>query len=163
VTTVSTGLSSITNTSPALTVAGESGTAAFSVYEDGKHNIYTLASDILVRGRPLTSEPSAAATLPPIDRKPSDVEALLANATLGLPPAPQRDEVSPYKARLGLEAVGQPMIAVGSSRFGTTVGGGSAMYFSDMLGQHSLITALQINSGFSKSFSARDTSAQVAY
>src|SRR5206468_12780725 len=48
-TTVGTGLSGITNTSPALSVASSSGVAAFSVYEGGKYDIYTL--DVARRGQ----------------------------------------------------------------------------------------------------------------
>src|SRR5204862_7864300 len=40
VTRVATGLSGITASSPALSVASKSGVAAFSVYEGGKYDIY---------------------------------------------------------------------------------------------------------------------------
>jgi len=161
-TEVVTGISGITNSSPALSVGAESGTAAFTVYEGGQHHVYTLtADDLASRARP-PSPSTRAAILPPLDRSKSEVEARLANASTGLP-EPKSYEPEPYKAKLGLEAVGQPMIAVGASQFGTTVGGGIAFYFSDMLNQHSLTTAFQINSGFSNSFTIKDTGAQVAY
>src|SRR5262249_858051 len=40
-TAAATGLSGITSSSPALSVASQTGTAAYSVYEDGKYNIYS--------------------------------------------------------------------------------------------------------------------------
>ena len=167
-TRVGTGLSGITNSSPALSVAAQSGVAAFSVYEGGKYDIYTM--DVAGRageaggagsgGAGGAANPSAA-VLPPLDRKPSDVAALLSNASLGLPPA-QAYDVADYKPALSLEAVGQPMIAMGASRYGAAIGGGVSFYFSDMLGDHSLATAVQVNS-LTNSFSLKDTSAQVAY
>ena len=78
-TRVSTGLSGITSSSPALSVASRAGLAAFSVYEEGNYNIYTV--DVSVEGA-VAAEPthisvSSAATLPPLDRRPSEVHALL--------------------------------------------------------------------------------------
>jgi dipeptidyl aminopeptidase/acylaminoacyl peptidase len=161
-TRVGTGLSGITNSSPALSVAAQSGVAAFSIYEGGKYDIYTMD----VAGRPGTAGRTgaagqAAAVLPPSDRRPSDVAELLNNASLGLPPAQEYD-VAGYQPTLSLEAVGQPMIAMGASRYGAAIGGGVSLYFSDMLGDHSLATAVQVNS-LTNSFSLKDTSAQVAY
>src|SRR5262245_7389673 len=161
-TEVVTGISGITNTSPALSVAAESGTAAFTIYEAGQHHVYTMTADDLgARSQP-PSQLTRAASLPPLERPETEVDARLADAKTGLPEA-RTYETEDYKARLGLEAIGQPMIAVGASRFGTMIGGGIGLYFSDMLNQHSLTTAIQINSGFSNSFSAKYIGAQAAY
>src|SRR4029079_1287754 len=51
---VATGLSGITSTSPALSVAEKTGTAAFSVYSDGKYSIHVLPP----------AEPSTTAATP---------------------------------------------------------------------------------------------------
>ncbi len=161
VTTIGTGLSGITSTSPALSVASRSGVAAFSVYGNGKYSIDTLSPDQLA-GRLVGPVRFAAGALPPINRKPSEVVALLTSPSLGLPP-PQTYETRAYRPGLGLDAVGQPMIAIGASRFGAAIGGGIALSFSDMLAQHTLVTAVQVNSGFSTGFSAKDTAAQVMY
>lgn len=83
VTTAATGLSGITSTSPALSVAAQSGVAAFSVYGDGKYTINTLDAEEIARGRPIAGVRATAAVLPPIDRRPSEVAAALANPTLG--------------------------------------------------------------------------------
>jgi Tol biopolymer transport system component len=163
VTTAATGLSGITSTSPALSVAAQSGVAAFSVYGDGKYTINTLDAEGIARGRPIAGVRATAAVLPPIDRRPSEVAAALANPTLGLPP-PQTYETREYEPSLGLEGVGQPTIAVGTSRFGTQIGGGISLAFSDMLHEQTLLTAVQVSSGLTNnSFSAKDTAAQVAY
>ncbi len=164
ITNVGTGLSGITSTSPALSVSASAGVASFSVYESGKYDIYTLPlqtpaiSDITgVRA----GAPSAGA-LPPLDRKMSLVGTLLADARFGLPVQPTYTAAE-YKPRLSLEAVAQPSIGVGASRFGTAIGGGLGLQFSDMLGDHSLGAVVQVNSGFTNNFDLKNTAAQVMY
>jgi len=76
VTRVGTGVSGITGSSPALSVASKSGVAAFSLYEAGKYDIYITE---VGRGAPPAPVTTAAGALPPLDRR-SDVQALLANA-----------------------------------------------------------------------------------
>jgi Tol biopolymer transport system component len=86
------------------------------------------------------------AVLPPVPRQ-SLVAALLADPNHGLP----RDTtfaVQPYRSRLGLEYVGQPNLAVGTDVFGTFVGGGAALFFRDILGNHSLVTGVSVYGGF---------------
>ena len=90
-TTLATGVSGITATSPALSVASRTGTVAFSVYEDGKYDIFTVDG---ARGGPLVPVKENAAVLPPADRKSSDVAELLASHSLGLPePTTSKPEV----------------------------------------------------------------------
>ena len=64
---------------------------------------------------------------------------------------------SPTGAALGLTYVGRPSLIAGSNQFGTFVGGGAALYFSDILGNHNLVTALEVNGGL------KDITAQVGY
>jgi outer membrane protein assembly factor BamA len=87
---------------------------------------------------------------------------LLTDPANGLP-QPQEYVVEDYKPRLGLEAVGQPQIAVGGSRFGAAVAGGLSFYFSDLLGDQHVDTSIQFNSGLTGNFSAKDTAAAVTY
>ncbi|HZR22440.1 MAG TPA: hypothetical protein VFA59_02560 [Vicinamibacterales bacterium] len=162
-TKVGTGVSGITSTSPALSVAAKTGRAVFSVYENGRYDVYAIDAAEPRTGT-LTSTDQNAAVLPPTDRKPSDVQAQLANATLGLPTV-TRYPTTPYKPSLSLEGVSQPTIAVGASRFGAAVGGGIAMQFGDMLGDHTLTAVLDVNSGtgFGSDFSFKNTGAQAMY
>jgi Tol biopolymer transport system component len=164
VTNVGTGLSGITSTSPALSVSATTGVASFSVYESGKYDIYTLPlqqpSAASVSG--VRQRPTSAGALPPTDRKPSEVATLLADARFGLPVQPTYTATD-YKPRLSLEAVAQPSIGVGASRFGTAIGGGVGLQFGDMLGDHSLAAVVQINSGFTNNFDLNNTAAQVMY
>ena len=161
-TRVSTGLSGITNISPALTVASSSGAAAFSIYQDGKHDIYAIDDAVAARAVAPGPASMAAAALPPADRRSSDVASVLANESFGLPDAAPT-EVAEYKPSLSLEGVAQPSIAVGGSRFGAAIGGGVGFQFGDMLGDHVLTTILQVDSGPAGSFSFKNTAAQLSY
>lgn len=168
-TKVGTGLSGITSTSPALSVGSKTGTAAFSVYENGKYDIYTLpdigAVTPSVGNAPLLpSIPVAAlaAVLPPGDRRPSEVSGLLDSPTYGLPPATEYPS-DDYKAKLSLEGLAQPTVAVGASRYGAALGGGIALQFGDMLGDQTLVTAVQLSSGITGNFDLKNTAAEVAY
>ncbi len=160
-TNIATGVSGITNTSPALSVAADRGTASFTVYDGGKYDIYTV--DVAGAAGPVrTPAWKNAAVLPPADRQPSDVAKLLADASTGLPVA-QAYQVAPYKPTLQLLGLAQPTVAVGASRYGAAVGGGISFEFGDMLNNHQVLAAVQLNSGFGNSFSFKDTAAEVAY
>lgn len=159
-TTLATGVSGITAGSPAMSVASKTGTVAFSVYQDGKYDIFTVEG---ARGRPPVEYKQNAAVLPPADRKTSEVVQLLASSTVGLPEPTKAPEIEPYSPKLGIEGVAQPVVGVGVSRFGTSFGGGLALAFSDVLRNHTLVTAFQVNSGLGRSTSLKDIGAQVAY
>jgi len=161
-TSVATGLSGITSSSPALSVAAQTGTAAFSVYEDGKYGIYALEAATGTPAVPSQLSPASAAVLPPTDRRTSDIAQLLDSPTFGLP-EPETYPTDSYKPKLSLEGLMQPTVAVGASRFGAALGGGVGFQFGDLLGDHMLITAVQLNSGIGGSFSAKDTAAQAIY
>jgi Tol biopolymer transport system component len=162
-TRVGTGLSGITNTSPVLSVSASTGVAAFSVYQDGKYDIYTIADAARRPAAALGPASMTAATLPPLDRKASTVAHLLDDASFGLPPASAPAEVTNYTPKLSLEAMAQPSIAVGASRFGAAVGGGVGFMFGDTLGDHQLSAVVQLNSGMTSGFSLKNTAAQVGY
>lgn len=158
-TNVATGLSGITSSSPVLSVAAKTGAAAVTVYEGGKYSIFewTPASNATGGSAGLD-----AGVLPPLDRRTSEVAQLLASPAFGLPD-PTTYSTEDYKARLSLEGVAQPNVAVGASRYGAALAGGIGFQFSDLLGDHTLITAIQLQSGVGGSFSLKDTAAQAVY
>lgn len=157
-TDVFTGVSGITETSPALTVAQQSGRIIYSVFRSDGYDLYAIDSAQALAGRPIETGgvPISAAVLPPQDRPVDVLAKALHNPVLGLP-ADTAFAVRPYHSSLSLTYVGQPSLIAGSNGFGTYVGGGAALYFSDLLGNHNLTTALQVNGGF------KDITAQVAY
>jgi len=162
VTTVVTGISGITALSPALSVAADSGSVAFTVYGRGKYDIFSLDGTV---GEPPREIFMNTGVLPPPDRASNDVVELLANATLGLPDESAAEEyvVEEYRPGLQLDGVAQPSVGVGVSQFGTSFGGGIALSFSDMLNNHRLFTAVQVNSTVGYSTGLKDIGAQVGY
>lgn len=148
ITNLLTGVSGITALSPALSVA--QGRIVFSAYEDDGYSIYALDSDEQVAGQSLIPLPRNAAVLPPRRTGEGIVYATLQNERAGLPPvaAAASAPVEPYKPKLSLDFAGQPTIGVGTDPFGTYAAGGISLMFSDMLGNHTLITGAQVTSRF---------------
>jgi Tol biopolymer transport system component len=141
------GISGITALSPALSVSGSR--IVFSAYEDGKYAIYTIEDPARMAGLEVQGEVdrTAAAMLPPAERRAAEVLSLRGDPSFGLPR--QKTFASgPYKAGLQLDYIGQPTVAVGTDPFGTYVGGGISLFFSDMLGNHSLGGTFQVNGSF---------------
>src|SRR5262245_54462651 len=151
ITNLYTGASGITALSPAIAVAQKSEALVFSTFE---HQGFTL---IRVDHPSALSTPLAQATivLPPADRH-DRVATVLADATTGLPSG-QDFKTDEYKSSLALEYVAPPTLAAGVDRFGTHVGGGTALVFGDLLENHNLITGFQVNG------SLRDIFALVGY
>jgi WD40 repeat protein len=164
VTDLFTGVSGITETSPALSVAQRSGRIVYSLFRANGYELYSIDTPAAVASAPATSyraygsgtTPALAAVLPPLDRKDPVLPLLLQDPLLGLP-AQSEVPVRPYKPGLSLTYVGRPSLLIGSSQFGTFVGGGASLYFSDVLGNHNLVTGLNVQG------SLKDVNALVAY
>lgn len=160
-TRVATGVSGITAESPAASVSSTAGVTALTVYNEGGYQISLLDADVAARA-PNGNSGIRRATLPPVDRRASSVVALMQQPTFGLP-SRQNYEVQPYDASLSLEAIGQPSISFGANRFGAAVGGGLSLYFSDLLGNQVLSTALNLSQGIGGNFALSNTAAQAVY
>jgi Tol biopolymer transport system component len=158
ITNLYTGTSGITDLSPALSVAQGTGRLVYGVYEASGYNLYALDSTAALVGGPVRPPLAVVspAVLPPQDRISAELRTALLDPTTGLQPDSSYT-VQPYRPRMSLDYISQPSIAVGADRFGTYVGGGMAMFFSDMLGNHNLVAATQINGGF------KDASALLGY
>ncbi|MGH7699460.1 MAG: BamA/TamA family outer membrane protein [Gemmatimonadales bacterium] len=145
VTDLYTGVSGITALSPALSVAQRSGDAVFGVYSGDGYELHVTGDRAMLAGGPLRAIPAVAAALPPTDRTgETTVAALLANPRLGLPPD-TGFAAAPYRAGFSIDFIAQPSLAVAADRFGTYIGGGATLYWSDMLGDHNLITMAQVS------------------
>ncbi len=150
ITNIATGVSGITLESPALSVASQTGTLAFSVFNNFSFQIHTLPAN--PPGVPVNAVAELPARkLPPVapDRF-SRVSEYLSDPLLGLEPL-DSIEVAPvkdYQPHLSLDYVGQPSIGVGTDAFGNYIGGGAAAYFSDMLGNDILGVSLQAQGTF---------------
>ena len=145
-TDLKTGASGITALSPALSSASASNRLAYSVYQADHYEIYSIDEAEKLAGTPVTGEePAAAGLILGGQAKGSVIEALT-DPTRGLAKS-KSFTMQPYKAKLGLDYVGQSPVTVGvGGAYGTSIGGGIAFSFSDMLGTHNLDTVLQAES-----------------
>jgi len=157
-TAVGTGVSGITSSSPALSIAARTGIAAFSVFRNRRYDIYGLDVEHL-SGVPRTDAHQVVEAARPTS---SEVAQLLATASYGLP-NDQSYPVTPYKPSLSLEAVGQPTVSVGATSIGPAVGGGMSLAFGDLLANRTLATALQVGSPLTAHFALSDLAGQIAY
>jgi len=142
-TRLATGVSGITATSPAFSVASKADRLAFSAFMDGEYRLYLLDGKTELAGIPLVAaERPIAGILPPGERASAALEQLLTSPQLGLP-VESNYPTENYKPRLSLDYIAPPNVTVGASNFGPFVGGGMAFYWSDLLGYHNLMTAVQ--------------------
>lgn len=165
ITDVMTGVSGITSTAPALTVAAQTGRMMFSIFSDGNYSVHSLEPHELV-GEPveidrdvLETTVATAGILPPI-RAAGDglVAAYLADPESGLVPAPAPSELRGYSPRLRLDFVAPPTVGVSvGGTFGTRLAGGIGFFFSDMLGDRNLGIIAQAQG------TIKDFGAQVSY
>jgi Tol biopolymer transport system component len=147
-TNVSTGVSGITQLSPALSVATRTDRLALAVYQRGDYEIYTVDSaSRLETVTPGSYTVAQASTLPPVQRKGAEVAELITNATRGLPQTTNAAAPTSvdYKPTYQLDYVGQPYVVAGTNTFGSYIGGGVSFLFRDMLGDYSLGVLAQIN------------------
>ena len=144
VTNLSAGVSGVTALSPALSVAAEGNRLAFTAYDEGRLAAFVSDDPALLAGTPLleSTGPDAAA-LPPVQRASNELASLLGDAATGLPADP--GGVEPYRRRLTLDWVGQPYVSAGISTFGPALGGGISFLWSDMLGDHAVGAAIDVN------------------
>ncbi len=145
-TNVFTGVSGITNLSPTISVALATNRLVYSVFENRGYSIYAIESPVNLHGWQPDNifSPLQLTILPPVNRPFAGVRALKADDSFGLPD-PLIYSVVPYRPKLMLDYVGQPYLAVGASRFGTYLSGGVSLFWSDMLNDYNLATALQAN------------------
>ncbi len=144
VTKLQTGVSGISRLSPAISVAEKSGFIALSVFQDDGIDLYLIDSHEILAGSPVAaiSTPANLAALPPRNRSASPIAQYLAGPSRA---AAGVFEEKAYRARLSLDAVSQPTFTAGVSSLGTFVGGGTALFWSDMLGDHNMATLFQAN------------------
>jgi Tol biopolymer transport system component len=143
------GVSGITGLSPALTSAAGTDRLAYSAYDDGRYEIYAIEGAEKLAGWEAPREETRYAGVIPGAKYEGAVVNAKADPVSGLADS-KTFARAPYKAKLGLDYVGQPYLTGGTSRYGTFFGGGIAMSFSDMLGNHTLETMIQADniSGF---------------
>ncbi|MFB3069521.1 MAG: hypothetical protein ACE1ZF_02370 [Gemmatimonadales bacterium] len=162
-TNVYTGISGITEKSPAISWASRADRLAMTYYENGEYNVYVVDDPRALKGEPyrsprLTADPVAAgaerADPPPRNTNASStdfirplavsVRALLDSALMELPDTGSFG-FRRYHPTLHLDYVVQPTIGYQRDNFGSGVFGGTAMSLSDLLGNRRLIVGGQVN------------------
>ena len=164
ITNVQTGVTGITALSPAFSLSAKANHLVFSAFVKGNYSIFSIDSPTALAGSAPGTKLARLdpATQPPHQRKSNVIAAMLGNPHFGLPPT-QQFSVSAYKPRLELDYLAPPSIALGVSNFGTVVGGGTALYFSDLLNYHTLMVATETASATDGSHFLRNLTGIAAY
>ncbi|MFW5943672.1 MAG: tolB protein precursor [Bacteroidota bacterium] len=138
-----TGISGITDLSPAYSVASETGEIAYTLYEDGKYSVYMAEPEDFERERvDRNLAEKGASFLPPgRDRVLNIVDN---NLKRNSPISDASFNSKPYDPEFQLDYLGSTGAGVGSSQFGTYASGGVTALWSDVLKHHQLITNLQV-------------------
>jgi Tol biopolymer transport system component len=158
VTNLYTGVSGITDLSPAISVAQRTGRLAYSGYDASEFTIFSIDKSENLQGNQDLAQfgGKLLSVLPPREQPSGALLGLLKNPLFGLPEQTEFPEAS-YKPKLSLDYVSSPSIAVGVDRFGTYSGGGVTLFWTDMLGYHTVATMLQSSSRL------KDAAALVGY
>jgi hypothetical protein len=161
VTRAATGISGISEFSPALSVSRGTGTTVFSVFEQGGMMLSSLTAAELTGERipvPNAAVPATAAMLPGGGVNGRVVLGYVSDFGTGLPAATEDFNERPYKAGLKLAYIGPPSLGASvGGPFGTQVQGGASAFFSDLLGNHFLGAAIQASG------TLRDIGGQLLY
>lgn len=163
VTNVATAVSGITAKAPAISVARETGTVVFSVFDDFEFHVYSMDSQEVDQGTAIAStldlDPVGRFLPPREPRVPSRVADYLGDYDTALPSTDEYADAEPAPLNTGLtlDWLGQPSLGVGQDRFGGYVGGSVAAYFSDMLGNRNLGVGLYAQGTF------KDIGGQLVY
>jgi hypothetical protein len=143
ITNLRSGVSGITPLGPAISVARQSGRLVFTAYVKGNFALYSMEPGEALEGRDPVIVPHAA-VLPPVERKDDQIAELDKQPELGLAAADTIEERA-YHSRLSIDRVSQLGLGVGAGANGTAIGGGTTLFWSDMMGRHTLATLLQVS------------------
>jgi hypothetical protein len=145
-TDIATGVSGVTRTSPALSVASRRGTVAFSVFHRAGYEVHTLDPGV----PPVAT--LAASARPPADpaRVLEDILPVPGLPTLAAAAVPTPGP-TPYKPKLSLEGIGTPFFSAGGGPIGGYVSGGTSLLFGDLLGDEQLFTSVYVSSRLNES------------
>jgi WD40 repeat protein len=159
-------ISAITEYSPAITWARGADRLAFTYYDNSEYTIWQVSNPRALRKAPYREAvpivastglaiPTAAGadSLPglkePLTRPVVSIKALLDSADLALPDTTKFTE-DPYRVRFQPDYVARPSIGYAPDSYGRSVFGGTTVILSDMLGNHRMAIAGEINGRLSE-------------
>jgi WD40 repeat protein len=136
ITSIATGITGLTDLSPAMSMAAETGDMVFSVFEHGGYNVYGLKDTLQAPPVSLSAEPAGSTPGGLVGTQlTGTVEEYLSSPRAGLPR--DTDFVSTdYHPSLELLDVEAISAGVFVDRSGTYLGGGVSFLFGDLLGNH---------------------------
>ncbi|HST63272.1 MAG TPA: BamA/TamA family outer membrane protein [Longimicrobium sp.] len=161
VTNIFTGVSGITDLSPAISSSYGADKLLFTAFEGDAFNIYSITDPVRLAGTvPPTVQVAAAglpgmpmaALLPPVPRAEeapyNRVLLALNESQIGLPDPEVQTAwtVVPYRARISLDYLGQPAVGASVNTGAFSRGGlygGITGIFSDVLGHHTIYGSVQ--------------------
>ncbi len=150
ITRIATGITGLTELSPTLSVAADSGSVALTTFHAGSRQMRLLRGDELEGQLYPQVRADDTADETAVDRR-------LKDAVSGLPSGEDDYAIEPYDASLELLRIGQVRVGVVADRYSTYLGGGVHMLWGDMLGNRRLAVDAQVNGGI------EDIGAQVTY
>jgi Tol biopolymer transport system component len=159
VTRIATGISGLTQLSPAISVARDNGDIICSVFNKTSYSIHRIDHKNTA-GDPFSFDENLYAqntTFPKINVDEEMIVDRYLNIIPGDVPREEQFVIDPYNPSLELIYAGRPAIGVAVNRFGAALGGGVNMIFGDILGNHMLAAAVQMNGGL------KDIGGQVSY
>jgi hypothetical protein len=148
-----TGVSGITPLSPAISISSAGNRLAATVFHDGGYDLHV--TDITAAASAAAPADVSTTLLPPLDRRDSRIGTYLAGRNM--PARASTFERAPYRPKLSLVAAGSEIGVATANQFGSYIGGGIGLLFSDVLNQHQLDVSFQANGG------ARDLAAGTQY
>lgn len=147
ITSFATGIAGITSTSPALSMASNTGRLAFSVFEKGGAAIYVLdESDQVALVPPALS--LLGAVLPTRTAPDTPFQQSVNGTGRPQPVIAHPTTSERYVATLELDAIGQPTVTAGINSWGAYAGGSVSALFKDVLGDRLLSAGAQIAGTF---------------
>ena len=144
-----TGISGMTELTPAICVERETGKLAYTHYQDGKYFIHMAQNptEFLMKQVDPFELDFSAATLPPLERQETDiVDNYLREEELDEEVFPVDSfDVKPFKRDFSLTYIGNTGVGVATSRYGTGMQGAVSMQFSDITGENQLFTTVAVD------------------
>lgn len=146
-----TGVSGITQLSPALSVARNSNTIVFSHYNNKRYTIsYSNEKELFAERMDPRKIDLTASSLPPASKKFQPQTTVDEFAPVSISP-------SKYKSKFKLDFIGNAGVGVIAGRYGAGLAGGVNALFGDIVGNNQLFTALSMNGRL------QDISGAIAY
>jgi Tol biopolymer transport system component len=140
------GVAGLTEYSPAISWAQKADMLAITSFENGRHSIWTISNPRALK-RPITKRPTFAALAS--EEGSVSIAQLLDSATFGLPDTTQFIEHE-YRVRFQPDYVARPSFGYAPDNVGRNVFGGTTVILSDVLGNHRLAFAAEVNGRFSE-------------